>query len=57
MTTQALRQQLAHLADMQAALDALKLELNTQLKESQKCTTALEIQTGTWPHSGLLQVS
>ena len=33
MTTQALRQQLAHLADMQAALDALKIELNTQLKE------------------------
>ena len=57
MTTQALRQQLAHLADMQAALDALKIELNTQLRNSQQCTDALETQTGTWPHSGLLQVS
>lgn len=57
MTTQALRQQLAHLADAQAALDALRLELTIQLKESQKCTTALEIQTGTWLRSGLSQAS
>ena len=57
MTTQALRQQLAHLADAQAALDALRLELTIQLRTSQQCTDAQEIQTGTWLRSGLSQAS
>ena len=58
MTTEALRQQLARLSDVQAALDALKLELTIQLKETQKCTDAAATETtGTWPHFGLLSVS
>ena len=35
MTTEALRQQLAHLSDVQAALDALKTDLLIRLKEIQ----------------------
>lgn len=58
MTPQALRQQLAHLADAQAALDALRLELNIQLKEIQKCTDVHDTEiTGIWPRSGLLSAS
>ena len=35
MTAETLRQQLAKLSDMQAALDALKTDLLIQLKETQ----------------------
>ncbi len=53
MTAQVLRQQLARLADAQAALDALRLDLTIQLKETQQCTDGTVTQaTGTWPHSG-----
>lgn len=58
MTTEALRQQLARLSDVQAALDALKIDLTIQLRNSQKCTDETDTATtGIWPHSGLLSVS
>lgn len=56
MTAEALRQQLTHLADMQAALDTLKLDILIRLKEAQKCTTAQDLVAmeaiGISPYSG-----
>ena len=58
MSAQEIRQNLAKLSDVQAALDALKIELTIQLKETQKCTDAAATETtGTWPHFGLLSAS
>ena len=58
MNPEALRQQLAKLSDVQAALDALKIDLTIQLRNSQKCTDEIATETtGIWPRSGLLSVS
>lgn len=58
MTAHALRQQLAQIADIQAALDALKTDTSLRLKEiEKKCTTAIDTEaatgaTGISPFSG-----
>lgn len=57
MTAHALRQQLAQIADIQAALDALKTDTSLRLKEIEKCTTAIDMEaatgaTGISPFSG-----
>ena len=61
MTAEALRQQLTHLADMQATLDTLKLDTSIRLKEAQKCTTAHDSVAmeaiGISPYSGCLLAS
>lgn len=44
MTTHALRQQLAQIQDIQAALDALKTDISLRLKEAQKCTDAIDTE-------------
>ena len=61
MNSHTLRQQLALIADIQAALDALRLDVSLRLKESPPCTdvtaTAAMEATGISPRSGWLSAS
>ena len=61
MNSHTLGQQLALIADIQAALDALRLDVSLRLKEAPPCTdataTAAMEATGISPHSGWLSAS
>lgn len=45
--THALRQQLAQISDIQAALDALRTDIALCLKEAQKCTDEIDTEADT----------